>query len=134
MAPSSALIEKIVHFASSRGDIEAVYLFGSAAANRLTPESDIDLGILFERKFSGIELLQFQQEISDALGGQADVVNLDEASPILRMEVLKSGRRVFARDMTRVHRFFVKTINEYDDLKRVRKPIEESILKGRIYA
>jgi len=61
-------------------------------------------------------------------------VNLDDASPILRMQVLKYGIRVYTRDVRRVNEFFVRTINEYDDLKRVRKPIEDNILKGRIYA
>jgi hypothetical protein len=41
---------------------------------------------------------------------------------------------VYTRDVRRVNEFFVRTINEYDDLKRVRKPIEDNILKGRIYA
>jgi len=111
-----------------------VYLFGSAAANRLTPESDVDIGILFRQKPSALELLQLQQEFTDVLGIQADVVNLDDASPILRMQVLKYGIRVYTKDVRRVNEFFVRTINEYDDLKRVRKPIEDNILKGRIYA
>jgi len=128
------LIQKISELGTSKSEIAAVYLFGSAAAGRLTPESDIDLGILFEQKPSAIELLQLQEEFTDALGVQADIVNLDVASPILRMQVLKNGMRVFTRNETRVHAFFVRAINEYDDLKRVRKPIEDNILKGRIYA
>jgi predicted nucleotidyltransferase len=130
----STLTERITRHSSAKEEIVAVYLFGSAAANRLTPESDVDIGILFRRKPSALELLQLQQEFTDVLGIQADVVNLDDASPILRMQVLKYGIRVYTRDVRRVNEFFVRTINEYDDLKRVRKPIEDNILKGRIYA
>jgi predicted nucleotidyltransferase len=125
---------KVCELAKSKPEIAAIYLFGSAVVNRLTPESDIDLGILFERKPSAVELLQLQEEFTDALAIQADVVNLEAVSPILRMQVLKNGMRVFTRDESRVHAFFVRTINEYDDLKRVRKPIEDNILNGRIYA
>lgn len=128
------LARKISEFANSKPKIAAVYLFGSAVVDRLTPESDIDLGILFEQKLSGIDLLQLQEEMTDVLGVQADIVNLDGASPILRMQVLKHGMRVFTRNETIVTAFFVRAINEYDDLKRVRKPIEDNILKGRIYA
>jgi predicted nucleotidyltransferase len=130
----TSLAQAISNYAQSCGNIAVVYLFGSAVTNRLTPESDVDLGMLFENKPSAIELLQLQEEFTDALGRQADVVNLDVTSPILRMQVLKNGVRVFTRNETRVHEFFVRTFNEYDDLKRMRKPIEENILKGRIYA
>jgi predicted nucleotidyltransferase len=131
---TSTLTERITRHSSAKEEIVAVYLFGSAAANRLTPESDVDIGILFRQKPSALELLQLQQEFTDVLGIQADVVNLDDASPILRMQVLKYGIRVYTKDVRRVNEFFVRTINEYDDLKRVRKPIEDNILKGRIYA
>jgi predicted nucleotidyltransferase len=152
------LSRAIVTLAEAKPQIEAVYLFGSAAANRLTDTSDVDVGILFtqgrrpdapqarlaaggsskvltnEQEPSPIALLQLQEEFTDALGIQADVVNLNAASPILRMQVLRNGKRVFTRNEARVHAFFVRTINEYDDLKRARKPIEESIHNGRAYA
>jgi predicted nucleotidyltransferase len=128
------IIEKVRELAESKREIAVIYLFGSAATNRLTAESDVDLGILFDQKPSAIELLQLQEEFTDAIGVQADVVNLDVASPILRMQVLKNGVRVFTRNETRVHAFFVRAINEYDDLKQVRKPIEDNILNGRIFS
>ncbi len=128
------VVLKILEVAKSKTEIAAIYLFGSAAVGRLTPESDIDLGILFEQKPSAIELVQLQEEFTNTLAVQADIVDLDAASPILRMQVLKNGIRIFTRNETRVHALFVRAVNEYDDLKRVRAPIEDNILKGRIYA
>ncbi len=128
------VVLKILELAKSKTEIAALYLFGSAVVDRLTPESDIDLGILFEQKPSAIELIRLQEEFTNTLAVQADIVDLDAVSPILRMQVLKNGIRIFTRNETRVHAFFVRAVNEYDDLKRVRKPIEDNILKGRIYA
>lgn len=126
--------EKVVTLGQQNENIAGIYVFGSVVAQRLTAESDIDVGIVFEKTITSLELLELQEEFSDALGMQADVVNLDEVSPILRMQVLKNGVCAFARNKRRVSEFFVRTINEYDDLKRMRKPIEESIQNGRIYA
>lgn len=128
--------EVITAFASSNDEIDAVYVFGSSAAGRLTPESDVDVGILFARPPSISQFLQLQEDLSAALGIQADIVNLNTASPIIRMEVLKHGTLLVVRPQRkgRLYNFFVKTVNEYDDLKRVRRPIEQNILRGRIYA
>ncbi|MBI5471248.1 MAG: nucleotidyltransferase domain-containing protein [Ignavibacteriae bacterium] len=129
-----SITSAISTFAESNGNIAAAYLFGSAVPQRLTPESDIDIGLLFERRPSAGELLQLQAEFTDALGIEADIVDLEGASPILGMQVLKTGVRVFTRNQSKANEFFVRTINEYDDLKRMRKPIEDNILNGRIYA
>lgn len=51
----------------------------------------------------------------------------------LKMQVLKNGILIFKRDDKVYNKFFVNTINQYDDLKRVRKVCEDNILKGRIY-
>jgi len=49
------------------------------------------------------------------------------------MQALKTGIRLFARK-NEYEEFFVRTLNEYDDLKRLRAPIEEAVLRRRIYA
>ena len=59
---------------------------------------------------------------------------LNDASPVLKMQVLKKGLLLYARNKKQLHQFFVETVNQYDDLKRIRKNCEDSILRGRIYA
>ena len=49
------------------------------------------------------------------------------------MQVLKNGL-VVKKDSHTYNDFFVRTLNEYDDLKYYRQEIEKNILKGRIYA
>jgi hypothetical protein len=62
-----------------------------------------------------------------------DVVCLNTASPILAHQVLRHGKKILVRNPRADHAFFVRTINQYDDLKRIRRPIEQQILRGRIY-
>ena len=45
-----------------------------------------------------------------------------------------SVRPDILRNSKPFHHFFADTINQYDDLKRIRKKCEESVFKGRIYA
>lgn len=50
------------------------------------------------------------------------------------MQVLKNGVIAVNRDRSIYNDFFVKTIKEYDDLKRIRKEAEDNLLKARVYA
>jgi hypothetical protein len=50
------------------------------------------------------------------------------------MQVLKNGVLIFKKDKRYFNQFYVETINQYDDLKQIRKKCEDGILKGRIYA
>ncbi len=111
----------------------AVYLFGSAAAGRMHPGSDIDLAVLFEEVPGALELLDLRMELSDIAGRGVDLAVLNTASPILAMQVLKHGRRLIVRDRVAEAEFVIKTISMYYDLKRVRRPIEKNILRGAIY-
>ena len=60
-----------------------------------------------------------------------DLVVLDTASPILRMEVLRRHRMLVQKDPERFEQFVVRTLAEYFDLKRVREPIERALFPER---
>ena len=49
------------------------------------------------------------------------------------MQVLRKGIKIVDRNSRENMEFFVRTIERYDDIKMVRRPIERSILNGRIY-
>ncbi len=65
---------------------------------------------------------------------EAAIVTLNNASPVIKMQVLKKGTLLVSKDPKVYNEFFVNTVKQYDDLKRTRKEIEEKILRGRIYA
>ncbi len=120
-------------FATITG-IRLGFLFGSAVKGRLTSESDIDIAILFEKIPDAFRIHQLSQIIGQKLKREIDLVVLNQASPILRMQVLKNGTLISSGDSMSYSDFFTDTIKQYEDLKRIRRPIEENILKGRIYA
>ena len=133
--PSNLKLAKLLEsFFKGRQEIILVFLFGSSASNRLRPSSDVDIGILFESVPEIEAKIALTQELSSILKREVDLVVLDNASPILRMQVLKHGILIYSRGKKDFYQFFTDTVNQYDDLKRIRKNCEESILKGRIYA
>ncbi len=113
---------------------QLVFIFGSFACGRVAQESDIDLAILFNKKPEIEKIIKISSDIPEITNRKADIVILNDASPIIKMQVLKNGK-ILKKQSDRIYSdFFIKTIKEYDDLKRIRKEAEKNILKGRIYA
>jgi hypothetical protein len=71
--------------------------------------------------------------MSDRLNVEVDLVNLAQAPVVLRMQVLRKGRKILDRNPSATTAFIVRTLFEYDDFKRIIKPVEDNILRGRIY-
>jgi predicted nucleotidyltransferase len=114
-------------------DILLAFVFGSVAKGRERDESDIDIAILFSKSPSFDASFKVKDEISDILKKEVDLAILNDASPILGMQVLKYGKLLFERNKGEYSKFFVKTMNFYYDLKTCRAENEKKILKGRIY-
>lgn len=114
-------------------DILLFFVFGSIVKGRAREESDIDIAILFSKKPSIEVLFKIKDEISEILKKEIDIAVLNVASPILEMQVLKNGKLLFERKKGEYAKFFIKTIELYEDLKICRAEVEKKILKGRIY-
>jgi predicted nucleotidyltransferase len=115
-------------------DILLAFIFGSAVSGRLTGQSDVDIAVLFNEKPDISAVLKIKNEAADATGREIDLVILNDASPVIRMQVLRNGKLIKSADTVIYSNFFVKTMKEYDDLKYIRKEAEENILRGRTYA
>ncbi|HUY01026.1 MAG TPA: nucleotidyltransferase domain-containing protein [Candidatus Deferrimicrobium sp.] len=112
-------------------EFSLVYLFGSLAKRRLTPLSDIDIGILINKKCDFFNLqIELIGKFMDVLHEEVDVVILDTAPPLLKFEVIK-GILLFQRDdKTRIE-FEVKVRNEYYDTQYLRQ-VQSKYLFERI--
>lgn len=124
----------LTEYFKNKEEILLAFVFGSAASGRLTKESDVDIAVLFSSMPEFSEVLNITNEISGIIKKEVDVVILNDSSPVIRMQVLKSGELIKRKDDVIYNNFFVKTVKEYDDLKYIRKEAEENILRGRIYA
>ena len=94
---------KIAGFAQAREEILAVYLFGSFLQK--DHPHDIDIAVLLERPLTDERKYPFgysaaiATELISLLHTDAvDVVVLNNASPILMMQVLKTGGLLYSRD------------------------------------
>jgi predicted nucleotidyltransferase len=125
------IISRITSILRGYPEIELAFLFGSFAGGTVTVESDVDIAILCRQTSSFDRREEIRAALCAGMKREVDLVDLNGASPILRMQVLKKG--IILIDNASVYEdFFVRTTGEYDDLKRVRKGIEESILRGGI--
>lgn len=115
--------------------IAAIYFFGSMATGRATDLSDLDVAILFQKACipDAMGLLDLGERLSGVAGLDVDVVCLNTAPPVLAHQVLQNGKRIVMRDVSATNAFFVRAIAEYDDLKRIRRPVEQNVLRGRVH-
>ena len=127
------LQKNLEEFSLQQENLLLVFLFGSFARGFDTDESDVDVAIMFEEVPDFYALDELKDQLSRCSGKEVDILTLNTASPIIKMQVLRYGVLV-KRDKRTYNDFFVSTFNEYNDLKYLRKEIEENLLKGRIYA
>jgi hypothetical protein len=131
---NAAILEALEAFFMDIQGVALVFLFGSMATGRTHGKSDADIAVLFNSPPSVVHINDVRDKLSAVLKQEVDLIPLNHASPILKMQVLKNGVLVCASDKKHFYQFFVDTVNQYDDLKRVRRTCEESILRGRLYA
>jgi uncharacterized protein len=131
---SSQIVESLKHFFNRKRDILIAFLFGSFATQCVSRSSDVDIGVFFKTAPDRNTINHVVEKLSSILQREIDLVILNQASPVLKMQILKNGILLHAPKRKHFYQFFTDTVNQYDDLKQIRKLCEENILKGRIYA
>ncbi|MGI6252568.1 MAG: type VII toxin-antitoxin system MntA family adenylyltransferase antitoxin [Aminivibrio sp.] len=127
-----AVKEAIKAFFKGDDNIRLVFLFGSMARGTAHPGSDADVAVLFAAPPSSLELLELRASLEEHLRRDADLISLNSAGPIIKMQVLKTGIQILGRKRD-YEEFFVRTVNEYHDFKQIIAPLEEAVLRRRIY-
>lgn len=90
MIPLDALADALRH----EPHVQLAVLFGSAAAGRARPSSDLDIGVLGDED---IVLPRLAVTLSRLTGRRVEVVSLRDAPPLLRFEIARDGRVLFER-------------------------------------
>lgn len=74
-----------------------LYLYGSAARDELTADSDVDLFIDFDPAgpFSFVELVRLQELIRANLNREVDLTTRGGLHPLLRDEIERTSTRIF---------------------------------------
>ena len=106
---------------SRRREVQAAYIFGSVAAGRARPDSDVDIAVLVSERSQPADRLKYRLGLMTDLGSSlkrpdVDVVVLNEAPPLLAHRVLSKGILIFERSASARVRFQVQTASRYLDL------------------
>lgn len=122
-------LQRAMDILDRRFGLDSLWLFGSEAQGTARPDSDVDFAALFKGRPTPVEVFEAQAELTEILGRDVDLVDLDRVSPILARQVLRHGRLVIDRDPKRRYAFFSRTISMYEDVKIQRREVERKLLE-----
>lgn len=119
-------------------DIRLIYIFGSFNSERMVPQSDLDIAILFGEGHDSYTLFRFAElfklELLPKIQRKIDITILNLANPLLKYEVLKGGRIVFSKNEELSFKFERRAYQEYEDYCYLQKyyyeRFEEELFKA----
>lgn len=128
--------KRLREYFGQQNDIELAILFGSAAMNRTTPMSDIDIGVYFKNGEDTLKLGERQIDITCAMMklyhiNRVDVIILNLANPFLRFQVVKYGRLIYAKDEKEFYKFKAVSLGRYQDIRPMYE-LYDSIAENRL--
>lgn len=125
----SGLVERVrealLPIATAHG-VRIVYVFGSAAAGRARPESDLDIGVLLRDDAARTEpqaeaaLEQMRGTLAKAAGvapDRLDLVCLNFLPVSVAFRVVRDGLRVYEADPREHARYAGRVASEYQDFR-----------------
>jgi uncharacterized protein len=109
--------------------VDTLWLYGSQAEGTARSDSDVDLAAMFRRRPQGLEIFDARTELEELLLRDVDLVDLDQAPPILAMQILKHGRLLLDRNPSRRHDAFSRILSLYEDVKILRRESERALFE-----
>lgn len=114
-------------------NVKLAYLFGSYAKSSSAPESDIDIAVLFKEQPSDPLALKettfLSLELAKFFPQKVDVISLNNASLLLKYEVVSSGRILYCESETDRINFEVSVTKEYIDEAPIRDIYNQALYK-----
>ena len=129
------LQNSVKDFFRKKDQVVSVDLFGSYAKGTNKEDSDIDLAILCDVKNmpSKMDILSWRQELSEVLHKEVDLICLNDASPIIGMQVAQDKINILIKDEAVYGVYLMKLYSDCAELKMLRAPMEKGILKRKYY-
>jgi|SRR6185436_5453662 len=122
---TETLAAQLAEFLAARAEEEgivAAWLFGSVARGTARPDSDVDIGILYQedppRTLAGIgKVHNLEEELTEVTDLPIQVVNLNHAPVDLIIRVLRDGKLLVGHDSLQRVDFEVRSRNKFWDLE-----------------
>lgn len=115
-------------------DVILAYLFGSQARGDSGPLSDVNIAVLFAEELTRQERFKTILTLSSLLGAMlqrddVQVVDLKDASPLMRHRVYYDGRLLYCPDDGVRVKFEMRVLRDYVDAAPLRRLKEKYLLQ-----
>ncbi|MBX7058296.1 MAG: nucleotidyltransferase domain-containing protein [Leptospirales bacterium] len=101
----------------ARGELIALWIFGSVAEGRADKQSDVDLAVLLREQLSLYDQALLAEHCMNALGREdVDLVDIRSVTPLLQHRILTRGAILFERDPVARVNFQTQALSIYFDL------------------
>ena len=124
----------IEHIRKSVPSLIALYRFGSQAKGTARPDSDIDLAVLARDPIPNLQRFELAQELAVQLHCDVDLVDLRNASTVMRMQVLSTGTCLDTQNESVRREFEMYAYSDYARLNEERRELVKGITeRGLVY-
>ena len=121
------------HLRAALPKLLAIYAFGSRVQGTAGPGSDLDLAVLVAGYADPLQLWALASELEDIVGCPVDLLDMRAASTVMQHQVLMTGRRLWALDVS-AGLFECYVLSAKTDLDAARAGLLADIAKdGRVY-
>jgi uncharacterized protein len=101
----------------------AIWLFGSAAKGHWHAGSDLDLAVQTSGSWPMADRLEAANTLSQRLGIDVDLLDFQRLDTVMQVQVLDTGRLLFARDPVALIQYAGFLHTEYQHIQRWRQPM-----------
>ena len=128
-------VTQMVSLIRQRTGAFLIILFGSYAKGLARGDSDIDIAYAGEQTLSAYDNFMLAQELAVLLGRDVDLLDLSQASTVMKAQVVAYGKVVFCSDEGKRQYLYMRALKEYATLHEERAVIVDSITyRGAVYA
>lgn len=108
-------------------EVLGIYLFGSRSSGTQHAGSDIDIAILTQPTFVETKIWELSQKLASRVSTDIDIVDLKQASAVMRMQIISEGQRLYCSDENACAVFEDFVFSDYARLNEERAAILEDI-------
>lgn len=107
-------------------DVRLLLAFGSVAAGKATPESDLDIAMLANGPITVDMKIEIIRALADSVGRPVDLVDLSQVGEPLLGQILQHGRKLFGDNQSYAKLLSQHLIDQSDFV-----PYQSRILRER---
>jgi len=92
------LTRRLGEVLQERSDVRYALLFGSAVTRGPENARDLDVAVSFTSPLSLMDLGRLAADLEAAVAREVDLIDVDEATTLLRWEIVRANTPIFVRD------------------------------------